>query len=114
MLKDEAHAPIARGGVGDVGTSDRHGPLIGLLQAGDDAQQRRLAAAAGSEQRRQGAVADADVDVFERGEGAKPLGDLLDLDRHQTIAFAARVRRVNRFIASSVPSASSASTSDAT
>ena len=58
VLEDEAHAARARGRVGHVLLRrSARCPLSGRLQPRDDAQQRRLAAAARAEQRRQRAVA---------------------------------------------------------
>ena len=49
-------------------------PQSGSLEPGDDAQQRRLAAAARAEQRGQRPVRDVDGDVVERDEIAEALG----------------------------------------
>ena len=82
MLEDEADAAGLGRRVGDVGAVQQDGAAVGRLQAGDDAQQRRLAAAAWAEQRGERAAGDVDRDVVERDEGAKALVDLVDLDRH--------------------------------
>ena len=52
---------------------------IGLLQAGDDAQQRRLARAGRAEQRDQLAAGNVEADVVEREEGPNDLADVAGL-----------------------------------
>ena len=54
----------------------RHVAGIGCLEAGDDAQQRRLAAAGGAEEADEFAFADVEADVVQRQDGAEPLGDV--------------------------------------
>ena len=112
VLEHEAHAAAARGRIGDILAADAHDAGVGALQAGDHAQQRRLAAPAWPEQRRERAVGHGHADIVQRLEGAKALAHIVDLDRHQR-APRARARWVSRFMASSVPSASSASTTAA-
>jgi hypothetical protein len=52
-----------------------------LLEPGDHAQQRRLAAARGSDQHQELTVGDAEVDVIDREVStAVDLGDLRELD----------------------------------
>jgi hypothetical protein len=45
MLEHETHLALAHMGIGGVGAVEQHLPAVGRLQTGDDAQQRRLAAA---------------------------------------------------------------------
>src|SRR5690606_22945114 len=68
--------------VGHVPALDDDAALVRVLQARDDAQQRRLAAAARSEEGRQSARGDRDADVLESDEVAEPLVDVVDLDAH--------------------------------
>ena len=112
VLEHEAHAAAARGRIGDVLAADAHDAGVGALQAGDDAQQRRLAAPARAQHGGERAVGDADAHVLQRGERAEALAHVADLDRHYD-ASRACARRASRLIASSVPSASRASTSAA-
>src|SRR5262249_36776096 len=63
---------------------DRDAPRGGRLEAADDAEQRRLAAAAGADEAQDLAMPDREVDRLERGDDAaaparrvKPLRDAL-------------------------------------
>jgi hypothetical protein len=47
--------------------TDRHHPPVGPLEAGEDAQQGRLATAGGPEHRREGAVRNGEIDAAEDG-----------------------------------------------
>jgi hypothetical protein len=51
VLEHEADLAVARGMKSDVLVVVKYAALVGYLQAGDDAQQRRLAGAGRSEQR---------------------------------------------------------------
>jgi hypothetical protein len=64
----EHHGDVAVGGAppGDLGTADDDPAAIGALQAGDDAQQRGLAAARGTHERDKGALIE--------GRGSRPSG----------------------------------------
>ena len=55
---------------------------IGLFQAGDDAQQRGLAAAGRAQQRHQLAAGEVQADIVQRGEGAEGLADMVYLYAH--------------------------------
>ncbi len=55
-------------GAGQDRVADGDGPGVGDLEPGDDPQQRRLAAAAGTEQRQRGAGLDGDVDTVEHDD----------------------------------------------
>ena len=65
-------------------------PVSGLFEPRDDAQERRLAAAARAEQRRQRAGLDLERHVVERDELAEPLADAGDLDAHAGASFGLR------------------------
>jgi hypothetical protein len=61
-------------------TGDGHAAPIGNLEAGDDAQESRLARAARPQQRHQVAVVHAKADAGYRGRTAEGLLDVADLD----------------------------------
>src|SRR5205807_2038788 len=86
--EDEADAANARRRGGDVDAADPDAAAVRALEPRDHAQQGRLAAAAGPEQRGQGSVRDGDADVVERGEGAELLADVQSLYRHQALTSA--------------------------
>ena len=73
VLEDEADPAPLGGHGGGVLAGDDDAPRVGLLEAGDDAQQRRLPGAAGPEQRRERAVLHLERDVVERAELAELL-----------------------------------------
>ena len=75
VLEDEADAALLRRHAGRVLAGDEDLAGVGLLEPGDHAQQRRLAAAARAEQRGQRAGRDLERDVVERDEVAEPLRD---------------------------------------
>ena len=83
VLEDEADVARARGRIGHIALADHDLAGVGRLEAGDDPQERRLAAAARTEQRRQRAVVDRDADVVERDEVAEALAHVAHLDRHR-------------------------------
>src|SRR5262249_26460987 len=97
VLEHEADAAILRARVGDVLLGDLHDAPVGLLEAGDDPQERRLARAARPEQRGQRALGDLERDAVERDELTELLGDVLYLDPHR----ASFVREPNIVINSS-------------
>jgi len=84
ILEDHAHAAALgrhpRGAVGDDAVADPHLALVRGLEAGDEAQERRLAAAGGAEQRHELTALDAEVGVSHRGHGAEALRDPVDAD----------------------------------
>ena len=67
MLEDEADAPPSQIDVGDIGIVEQHRSraLVGLLNAGDHAQQRGLARARRAEQGDQFAGIDLEINVAE-------------------------------------------------
>jgi hypothetical protein len=85
VLEDHADPPVLRLDPGAVSrhraARDRHAPRIGPLEAGDHAQQRRLARAAGPEQRDELAGAYAQAGAGDRPGAAERLLDALRVDR---------------------------------
>jgi hypothetical protein len=77
--------------VGRLGAGEQNFAAIGTFHAGDDAQQRRLAAAGRAEQGDQFAGRDVEIDVVERDEIAEALGDIADFDTHQVFSGASTV-----------------------
>ena len=80
VLEDEADLALLRRDVGDVLAADHDVAGVGVLEAADDPQQRRLARAARPEQRGQRAVRDLQRHVVEGGEVAEPLRHAVDGD----------------------------------
>src|SRR5439155_19931233 len=68
VLEDEADAALLRPVVRDVLLGDLDLAAVGGLEAGDDPEQRRLAAAARPEECRQRSRLDLERDVVEREE----------------------------------------------
>ena len=85
MLEDEPDVALAHRLVGRVLAVEVDRALIGRLQAGDDAEQRRLARAGGPEQRHQLAAGHVQAHVVERDEAAEGLAQIADLDAHAVI-----------------------------
>src|SRR5205807_10660933 len=63
----------------------QYAAAIGEVEAGDHAQQRRLAAARGAEQGEKLAGFDADADVVDCGEIAEAAGDVLDFEQRHRV-----------------------------
>ncbi len=76
VLEDEADAALLRRERRRLLAGDHDLAGVGRLEPRDHAQQRRLAAAARPEQRRQRAALDRDRDVVERHEVPEPLRDV--------------------------------------
>src|SRR5215208_1570964 len=76
---DAAHAGRA---IGDILVAHQHLPGVGRLQAGDDAQERRLAAPARPEQCRQRPFGDGDLDVRQGRELSEALRHVDHGDAH--------------------------------
>ena len=70
----------------DVGIAEQHAAHRGPLEAGDDAQQRRLAAARGPEHRHELALPEGQADVVERHHRAEAVRDVLDGDGRRLLA----------------------------
>ncbi len=73
----EHHGDVAVAGLeaGDLAIAEADLAAGDLLEAGEQAQEGRLAAAAGADQDREGAVGDGDVDALEHLRGAEALDD---------------------------------------
>ncbi len=82
LLEHEAHAARGRRGKGDVLVVEQHLTGVGKLQAGDHAQQRRLAGTRRSQQRQQLAVGDLEPDLVQRRIATELLFDGTDGDGH--------------------------------
>ena len=107
MLEHEADAAVLDRDVGGIAVGDHDSTRVGLLEPGDHPQERRLAAAARAEQRRQRAIGHLDRNVLQGDEVSELLACPLNRNAHQASFL------LNAFIASSVPMASIASTSEA-
>ena len=94
MLEDETHLAAAHVAAGHVFVVelDRPAAGVGLLQSGDDPQERRLARAGRAEQGHQFARFHGQADVPQGMEGAEGLADVLGFDAHgdSLLAFCAR------------------------
>jgi hypothetical protein len=82
VLEHEPDVPLLGRQPGRVVALDLDGALIRQLEPRDDPQQRRLATAAGAEQRGQLTGRDLQVDVGERDEVAEALADATNVDAH--------------------------------
>ena len=82
VLKDEPHASALRRLTGGVDPVEVDGTLIGMLEAGDDAQQRGLARAGRSEQPHELPGLHRQVDAVECLVAAKPMTDAPGFDAH--------------------------------
>jgi hypothetical protein len=106
VLEHEPDPALLRRPRGDVVALDQHAAGVGLLEARDDPEQRRFAAAARPEERRQRAGGDVDRDVVERDERPELLRHGACLDHLASFG-------LKTLIATSVAIASSASTTEA-
>ena len=80
LLEDRVHVALVGRRARDVVAADQDLALVGLLEAGDHPQRRRLAAAARPEQREELALVDAQVERVHRDERAEPFRDSTELD----------------------------------
>jgi hypothetical protein len=96
MLEHEADPALARAALRGAPAFETDIAGIGELEAGDDAQQRRLARARGAEQGHQLAVADTEIDAVEGHVVAETLGQALDLDTHGAPLLRARAGSPSR------------------
>ena len=87
VLEDEADVALLRRQRRRVLAGDLDRPRVRLLETGDDAQQRRLAATTRTEQRGERSGGDVDGDVVQGDEIAESLDDVLDADAHQVCSF---------------------------
>ena len=83
VLEDEADAALLGGHVRHVTIAESDAALLGDLEAADDPQERRLAAARRAKQGGQGAVADLQRDIVEDDHVPVALGEVADRDRHR-------------------------------
>src|SRR5262249_4508504 len=109
VLEDHSDSARPRRQVRDVVVTQRDLAGVGLVKAGDHAQERRLAAAARAEKSRQRPLRNRDGDIIERDELPEPLRNFDNRDPHQLASPPGR----NMRIATTVASAISASTTDA-
>ena len=79
-LEDHADRPLAGGHVGQVAPGDLDDARIGPLEPGDAAEQRRLAAARGAEERDELARRHLERDVVERPDLSEAFADPLQRD----------------------------------
>src|SRR5262249_55433747 len=107
VLEDEADPPVARAALGGVLAVERDRAGVGVLEPGDQPEQRRLARARGAEQRDELARLHVQRHVAQRGERAEVLPERADLDAHGCVS--RRMRHSSTRFATSVTSASSAS-----
>ena len=91
QLKDHAAAASLGWKVRDVSALELDRTGIGLLETGDHAQGRRLAAPARAEQGEELAFGDRKADVLHRGDLAEAHPDLLQRDRHASVERHGRV-----------------------
>ncbi len=83
-LKDHGDVAIARLGRGDVDPIHDDGAARQRLEAGDAAQERRLAAARRTDEHEQLAVGDGERDVAQNARRAAILADVYDLQLRHT------------------------------
>src|SRR3954471_9826621 len=95
VLEDEADAAALRGQGRGVLVGDDDAPGVGQLEAGDHAQQRRLARAAGPEQRSERAVLHVEGDVVERAELPELLRHAVNRDHPWSFRGLSRVMASN-------------------
>ena len=93
VLEHEADVALLRRQAGGVDALDLDRAAVGVLEPGDDPQQRRLAAAARAEQRGELTGRDVDRHVVEGDEVAEALVDVADLDAHRVVLLRAEERR---------------------
>ncbi len=82
MLEHEAHLALAHVPVRGIVAIEQDAPRIGMLEPGDDPEQRGLAAAGGPQQRDELARREIERDVVQGNELAEGLADALDRDAH--------------------------------
>jgi hypothetical protein len=90
ILEHEADVALLRGNVRDVAAVQRDAPVVDAGQTRNRAQQGALAAAAGTEENEELAVADVDRYVIDDGHALIALGDLVQSDRHAWLVFLSR------------------------
>ena len=96
-LEDRVDLAAVRRQRGDVLAVQEDAPGVGRLEAGQHAQQRRLAAAARPEQREELALLDPERDGVHGPQGAEALRDALELEEASHAAgYAGRARAYGR------------------
>jgi hypothetical protein len=80
VLEDHADVALVRRQAVDAPIAEANLAAVGLVEAGYEAEQRRLAAAGGPEQREQLAVADLEGDAVDGGGAREALADLSQRD----------------------------------
>src|SRR3954451_2862491 len=86
-LEDHPHVALVRRDARHVFPVDDDPSGVGSIEAGDDAERRRLAAARRAEQRQELALAELDLDSVERLDGAEVAVEVLQLQKsHQRVA----------------------------
>ncbi len=94
----EHHGDVAIAGLEarDVAAVDRDRAAVGLLEAGDDPQRRRLARARGAQQREELARLDVEVQALERDDRTMGLDDVAQADAADRAQPAAALDRADR------------------
>ena len=87
VLEHHADAALLRSHVRGVLAEDLDSALVGLLEAGDHPEERRLAAPARAEEGGQRPARDRERYVVESDEATEALGRLLDRDCHAAVPF---------------------------
>jgi hypothetical protein len=83
-LEDGTHRTLLGRPIGKVLAAEQYATLVGQIETGDHAQQRRLSAPGGAEQGEEFPRLDGDADLIDRGEVAETAADVLDLEqRHR-------------------------------
>ncbi len=77
-LEHHVDRPMVRRNIADVLAVEQDAAFARRLEAGEQAQQRGLAAAGGAEQRKKFAVPDVEAERIDRGHIAETLADLLE------------------------------------
>jgi hypothetical protein len=93
VLEDEPDVAVLRRQLGRVGAGDLDDAVVGVFEAGDDAQQRRLPAAARTKQRRERSARDLEIHVVDGGKITEVFGDVANGDAHQVRSFGRRKLR---------------------
>jgi hypothetical protein len=100
-LEHQVDRPAVRRLGGDVAAVDADAPAVGLLEAGQDPQQRRLAAARRPQQREDLAAGQTERHAAQRHHRPEGPGDAVDGDeggrrRHRPVLTAVQVRVMTR------------------
>ena len=96
VLEDGVHVPRVRRVVGHVAAGELHRARVGLLEAGDQAERRRLAGAGRPEHREELAPGDLEVDAVDGDDVAVELPQSLE----SNVRVGRRLRGVGRLLRS--------------